>query len=250
MPPGSWHLLCLCTRSQEFHLGLVDRFWFTKTFDFCLSTSIPVLTTSTYVVAWPQGDQLLGGGPWHKANLPATHWLSLPFYTPEGARRLSWRIPAPTGSSQMGTPRGLRTPAELSPQPSFPTPPPPVFLLQLRHFLPVFRPWWSASAPFTSPAAAAAAASAKDKADASAAAAAKANASVMTRAVDWLRQSRLLCPAHRSRLRSCLRSRLRSRLRSHRRTCGRTKGGRLCCRSAVPNAQQLWIRRDIVPEGQ
>ena len=32
------------------------------TFDFCLSTSIPVLTTSTYVVAWPQGDQFLGGG--------------------------------------------------------------------------------------------------------------------------------------------------------------------------------------------
>ena len=32
-------------------------------FDFCLSTSIPVLTTSTYVVAWPQGDQFLGGGP-------------------------------------------------------------------------------------------------------------------------------------------------------------------------------------------
>ena len=31
-------------------------------FDFCLSTSIPVLTTSTYVVAWPQGDQFLGGG--------------------------------------------------------------------------------------------------------------------------------------------------------------------------------------------
>ena len=30
-------------------------------FDFCLSTSIPVLTTSTYVVAWPQGDQFLGG---------------------------------------------------------------------------------------------------------------------------------------------------------------------------------------------
>ena len=50
-------------------------------FDFCLSTSIPVSTTSTYVVAWPQGDQLLGGGPWHKAYLPATHWLSLPFHT-------------------------------------------------------------------------------------------------------------------------------------------------------------------------
>ena len=31
-------------------------------FDFCLSTSIPVLTTSTCVVAWPQGDQFLGGG--------------------------------------------------------------------------------------------------------------------------------------------------------------------------------------------
>ena len=31
-------------------------------FDFCLSTSIPVLTTSKCVVAWPQGDQFLGGG--------------------------------------------------------------------------------------------------------------------------------------------------------------------------------------------
>ena len=31
-------------------------------FDFCLSTSILVLTTSTYVAAWPQGDQFLGGG--------------------------------------------------------------------------------------------------------------------------------------------------------------------------------------------
>ena len=30
MPPGSWHLLCLCTRSQEFHLRLVDRSWSTK----------------------------------------------------------------------------------------------------------------------------------------------------------------------------------------------------------------------------
>ena len=45
-------------------------------------------------------------------------------------------------------------------------------------------------------------------------------------------------PRLRSRLRSRLRPRLRSRLRSRRRTCGRTKGG-LCCRSAVPNAQQL-----------
>ena len=31
-------------------------------FGFCLSTLIPVLTTSTCVVAWPQGDQFLGGG--------------------------------------------------------------------------------------------------------------------------------------------------------------------------------------------
>ena len=31
-------------------------------FDFCLRTSIPVLTTSTRLVAWPQGDQFLGGG--------------------------------------------------------------------------------------------------------------------------------------------------------------------------------------------
>ena len=39
------------------------------TFDFCLSTSIPVLTTSTYVVAWPQGDRLLG---W---LVVCGHWL-------------------------------------------------------------------------------------------------------------------------------------------------------------------------------
>ena len=35
--------------------------WFfeQETFDFCLSSPIPVLTTSTHVVAWPQGDRLL-----------------------------------------------------------------------------------------------------------------------------------------------------------------------------------------------
>ena len=67
-------------------------------FDFCLGTSIPVLTTSTHVAAWPQGDQLLGGGPWHKAMiLPATHWLSLPFYIPEGALRLNSQYPEPKG---------------------------------------------------------------------------------------------------------------------------------------------------------
>ena len=41
--------------------------------------------TSTDEVAWPQGDQFLDGGPWHKATLPTTQWLSLPFDTPEGA---------------------------------------------------------------------------------------------------------------------------------------------------------------------
>ena len=72
--------------------------------------SQPVLITNTYAVAWPQGDQLLGGGPWHKANLPAAHWLSLPFYTPEGAWPLSqstwvqrWR----RGSSSREGGRGL-----------------------------------------------------------------------------------------------------------------------------------------------
>ena len=76
---------------------------------------------------------------------PSAQWLSLPFYTPEGARGLSWRIPAPTGSSQMGPLRGLRTSAEYSPQPNYPTAPHPVDLLQLiRQFLPIVRTWWSA----------------------------------------------------------------------------------------------------------
>ena len=35
-----------------------------QTFDL-VRTSIPVLTTSPNVVAWPQGDQFLGGGMWH-----------------------------------------------------------------------------------------------------------------------------------------------------------------------------------------
>ena len=56
---------------------------YTGTIDFCLSTSIPFLTTSTYEVAWPQGDQL-GGGPWHKANLPATQEVTL-FRTGSGS---------------------------------------------------------------------------------------------------------------------------------------------------------------------
>ena len=48
-----------------------------------------VLTTSTHVVAWPQGDQFLGGGAWHKAILPTTQWFSLPLHTPVGAWSLS-----------------------------------------------------------------------------------------------------------------------------------------------------------------
>ena len=79
------------------------QMWIAMTLTFVLVPQ-PVLTTSTYVVAWPQGDQFLGGGPWHKANLPATHWLSLPFYTPEGAWPLSqstwvqrWRRDQPNG---------------------------------------------------------------------------------------------------------------------------------------------------------
>ena len=99
-------------------------------------------------------------------------------FIPEGAWRLSWQFPGPTGSSQKGTPRGLRTLTELFALPSFSALALPVILLRLRHFLPVIRPWWSVFAPFTS---LAAAASAKDKAEARAAAAAKANASAMNR---------------------------------------------------------------------
>ena len=76
--------------------------------------SQPVLTTGTYVVAWPQGDRLLGGGPWHKANLPATHWLSLPFYTPEGAWRLSWQIPGIHRGLPKGRSRWISDQAKLS----------------------------------------------------------------------------------------------------------------------------------------
>ena len=72
-------------------------------------------------------------------------------------------------------------------------------------------------------AAASAAASAKDKAEARAAAAAKANASVMTRAVDWLRQS-----AAASAVAPAAISAPAPNLQPNQR-------GRLCCRSAVPN---------------
>ena len=62
-------------------------------FDFALVPQ-PVFTSSTHVVAWPQGDQLLGGGAWHKADPPAANWLPLPFYAPEGA----WPQPIHLGS--------------------------------------------------------------------------------------------------------------------------------------------------------
>ena len=132
------------------------------TFDFCLSTPIPVspipvFTAITYVVAWPQGDQLLGGGPWHKANLPATQWRM-------NCSEVQLQ-PLKSGSSL------LRSFRAVAPQ----------------------------------------------------------------RAQNF----RNSCLSSYSRLRSCLRSHLRSRLRSRRRTCSRTKGERLCCRSAVPTAQQL-----------
>ena len=58
-----------------------------------VSVPQPVLTTSTYVASWPQGDQFMGGAPWHKAIFLTAQWLSLPFDTPKGPWRLSWQIP-------------------------------------------------------------------------------------------------------------------------------------------------------------
>ena len=53
-----WH------RSWSFVTGLVVATPGSTPFGFCLGTSIPVLTTSTYGVAWPQGDQ-----PWDSCPL-------------------------------------------------------------------------------------------------------------------------------------------------------------------------------------
>ena len=69
------------------------------TFDFCLSTSIPVLTTGTCVVAWPQGDHFWVETCDTRGQGPPAQWLSLPFYTPEGAWRLSCQYPEPKGGS-------------------------------------------------------------------------------------------------------------------------------------------------------
>ena len=63
---GVW--TCACEHPQDYS-GTRRR---TLTFDFCLSTSIPVLTTSTYVVSWPQGDQFLGGDLWHTGPWPSS----------------------------------------------------------------------------------------------------------------------------------------------------------------------------------
>ena len=52
--------LTRATQQANHHRG-PQRRRMTLTFDFCLSTPNPVLTTSTCVVAWPQGDQ---GGSW------------------------------------------------------------------------------------------------------------------------------------------------------------------------------------------
>ena len=76
-------------------------------FDCCLSTPMPVLTTSTYVAAWPQGDQFLGHGP------PA-QWLSLPFYTSEGA----WPLSQSTWVQRWGRGSNAREGAEPPPAPT------------------------------------------------------------------------------------------------------------------------------------
>ena len=60
---------------------------FSLTFDFCLSTSIPVLTTSTYVVAWLVSFWV--GTCDTRGHGPPAQWLSLPFDTPESAWPLS-----------------------------------------------------------------------------------------------------------------------------------------------------------------
>ena len=83
----------------------------------------PVLTTSTYVVAWPQGDQVPGGSPWHKAIPPTTQRLSLPFGTPEDAWPLShsiwaqrWRRDHGFGKGGLFS-HGESAPAVTSPRP-------------------------------------------------------------------------------------------------------------------------------------
>ena len=80
-------------RQEKLAKALVDGTTLV-TFDFCLSTSTHFWTTSTDEVAWPQGDQLLGGGLQRKAVFPATQWLSLPFDIPVGAWPLSPLTPA------------------------------------------------------------------------------------------------------------------------------------------------------------
>ena len=52
------------------------------------------MTTSTYVVAWPQGISFWVGTCDTRGHGPPAHWLSLPFCTPEGAWPLSPLAPA------------------------------------------------------------------------------------------------------------------------------------------------------------
>ena len=62
------------------------------TFDFCL-----IITTrfdNKHIRSCLASRRSVAGrGPWHKTNLPAAHWLSLPFYTLEGA----WPLSQPSG---------------------------------------------------------------------------------------------------------------------------------------------------------
>ena len=49
--------------------GMISR-W-TQSFEFCLRTSTHFCITSTDEVAWPQGDEFLGGGMWHTGPGPS-----------------------------------------------------------------------------------------------------------------------------------------------------------------------------------
>ena len=76
-----------------------------KTFNFVLVPQ-PVLTTSTNAVAWPQGDQLLGGGPWHARARPKRRRILMlatdePPPGDEDARDDNDQLGAPVGVPQL-----------------------------------------------------------------------------------------------------------------------------------------------------
>ena len=79
--------------------------------------STPVLTASTYGVAWPQGDQFLGGDLWHTAMAPSPMAFASVLYPGRCLASQPIHLGSEMGEGQRCKRGRLKPPPQASPGP-------------------------------------------------------------------------------------------------------------------------------------